>query len=94
MAELQAIDVGRKYDPRFTGEVPPTLEEVIALVRGRMKLNQDVRVHIDALPLDYDHDAFVARFLERWPPGSSAYESYYRRIVDGPEYTLEQARPR
>ena len=51
-------------------------------------------VHIDALPLDYDHDAFVARFLERWPPGSSAYESYYRRIVDGPEYTLEEAGPR
>jgi glycerophosphoryl diester phosphodiesterase len=45
-AELQGIDVGRKYDRRFTGEVPPTLEEVIALVRGRMKLNVELKYNV------------------------------------------------
>jgi glycerophosphoryl diester phosphodiesterase len=45
-AELQAIDIGRKYDPEFTGEVPPTLEEVIALVRGRMKLNVELKYNV------------------------------------------------
>jgi glycerophosphoryl diester phosphodiesterase len=45
-AELQAVDVGRKYDPKFTGEVPPTLEEVIALVRGRMKLNVELKYNV------------------------------------------------
>jgi len=45
-AELQGIDVGRKYDPKFTGEVPPTLEEVIALVRGRMKINVELKYNV------------------------------------------------
>jgi len=46
VAELQAIDVGRKYDAQFAGEVPPTLEEVIALVRGRMKLNVELKYNV------------------------------------------------
>ncbi len=45
-AELQAIDIGHKYDWRFAGEVPPTLEEVIALVRGRMKLNVELKYNV------------------------------------------------
>ena len=43
-------------------------------------------VYIDALAVDYDSDAFLERFLKRWPQGSSAYASYYRRIVAGPDY--------
>ncbi len=31
-------------------------------------------VRVDALPVVYDHDAFSARFLQRWPQGSTAYE--------------------
>ncbi len=31
-------------------------------------------------------DAFLDRFLKRWPQGSPAHASYYRRIVDGPDY--------
>ena len=41
----------------------------------------------------YDHAAFVARFLRRWPPGSSAHASYHARIVGGPDYSIEQAAP-
>jgi hypothetical protein len=51
-------------------------------------------VHIDALAVDYDHDAFIERFLKRWPQGSPANASYYRRIMAGPDYRLEQAAPR
>ena len=51
-------------------------------------------IHIDARAIDYDHEAFVARFLQSWPAGSPAYDSYYRRIVDGPDATLAQAAPR
>ena len=50
------------------------------------------RLHIDALAVDHDSAAFLARFLARWPAGSPAHESYYRRIVDGPDYSLAQAR--
>jgi hypothetical protein len=51
-------------------------------------------MHIDALALDYDHEAFQERFLARWPMGSPAHDSYYRRIMMGPDYTVEQAAPR
>ncbi len=48
-------------------------------------------VHIDAIPLKYDHRAFLDRFLTRWSQGSPAHESYYRRIADGPDYAVAQA---
>jgi hypothetical protein len=51
-------------------------------------------VHIDAIAVEYDHHAFLDRFLKRWPEGSSAHASYFRRIVDGPDYSIAQAAPR
>jgi hypothetical protein len=45
-------------------------------------------VHVEALKLAYDHDAWVARFLAHWPAGSPAHDSYFRRIVDGPRLCL------
>jgi glycerophosphoryl diester phosphodiesterase len=45
-AEIAAIDIGRKYDAKFAGEVPPTLAEVIRLVRGRMKLNIELKYNV------------------------------------------------
>ena len=50
-------------------------------------------VHIDALAVSYDHEAFLGAFLDRWPAGSPAHESYYRRIVSGPSYSIVQAAP-
>ena len=50
-------------------------------------------VHIDALAVDYDHDAFLDRFLARWPKASPANASYLQRIVEGPGYTIAQAHP-
>lgn len=51
-------------------------------------------VHIDALAVHYNEDAFLARFLARWPQGSAAYLSYFTRIVEGPDYDVAQAAPR
>ena len=48
-------------------------------------------VHIDAVAVDYDHCTFLERFLSRWPQGSSAHASYFRRIVSGPEYAIATA---
>jgi predicted phosphodiesterase len=50
-------------------------------------------VHIDALAVDYDHDAFLEQFLARWPANSPAHESYYKRIMDGLNYLMTQAAP-
>lgn len=51
-------------------------------------------VHIEAIAVEYDHDAFVDRFLTCWPQGSPAHASYHQRIVDGPAYTIAQAAQR
>jgi hypothetical protein len=48
-------------------------------------------VHVDAIAVDYNTTRFVGRFLGRWPEGSPAHQSYYRRILDGPDHTIETA---
>lgn len=48
-------------------------------------------VHIEALPVSYDHARFERAFLANWPAGSPAHESYYRRIAAGPRYDLRDA---
>jgi glycerophosphoryl diester phosphodiesterase len=45
LAELQQYDAGSWLDPRFAGEKMPTIEQVIALVRGKMALNIEVKMH-------------------------------------------------
>jgi glycerophosphoryl diester phosphodiesterase len=45
-AEVATIDIGRKSGPQFAGEHAPTLEEVIDLVRGRMKINIELKYNV------------------------------------------------
>ncbi len=51
-------------------------------------------VFIDALPIRYDHASWLERFRASWPPGTPADESYYRRIVNGPDYQVDRANPK
>jgi glycerophosphoryl diester phosphodiesterase len=44
--EVAGIDIGRKYDPAFTGQHAPTLEDVIDLVRGQMKINIELKYNV------------------------------------------------
>jgi len=48
-------------------------------------------VRVETLPVLYDHAGFERDFLSSWPAGSPAHASYYRRIVDGPSYRLDDA---
>ena len=48
-------------------------------------------VHVDALPLRYDHKAWLAHFDWLWPAGSAAHLSYRNRIVGGPPRLLSSA---
>lgn len=48
-------------------------------------------VHLDALPLRYDHDGWMRAFLRDWPAGSDAHASYFRRIEGGPAHRPEEA---
>ncbi len=46
---------------------------------------------VEAVPLEYDAQAWDQCFLAQWPAGSDAHRSYYGRIVDGPRYAVGQA---
>jgi hypothetical protein len=48
-------------------------------------------VSIDALAVRYDNDAFRHDFDARWPEDSPARLSYLRRIMHGPDHTIEAA---
>jgi hypothetical protein len=43
-------------------------------------------LRVEAVPVRYDHAAWLEWFDARWPAGSPASVSYRRRIVDGPAY--------
>ena len=47
--------------------------------------------HVHALPVAYDHAAWEERFLANWPPESDAWQSYFGRIMDGPDYSVRTA---
>jgi len=46
---------------------------------------------VEAVPVCYDHDAWLARFDRVWPAGSPAAVSYRKRIASGPGYDVEHA---
>lgn len=50
-------------------------------------------IHVDALPIVYDHATWTTDFLANWPPGSPAHQSYWPRIEQGPDFGIDQARP-
>jgi hypothetical protein len=50
-------------------------------------------VFIDAIAIPFDLADFIDRFLARWPEGSPAHASYFRRIVEGPRHTVAAASP-
>ena len=45
-ADLSAIDIGSRYGPAYSGERVPSLESVIDLVRGHMKLNVELKYNV------------------------------------------------
>jgi hypothetical protein len=47
--------------------------------------------HVDAIALHYDRSRWIDSFLENWPQGSRAHESYFRRITEGPAYNVSEA---
>ena len=47
--------------------------------------------YIDALAVRYDQQRWRDEFLANWPAGSPAHASYFRRVVCGPDYTVEEA---
>jgi glycerophosphoryl diester phosphodiesterase len=51
LAEIQQVDVGSWFAPEFASERIPTLEQVIATARGRLRLNIELKPKNNAVPL-------------------------------------------
>ena len=49
-------------------------------------------LHVDALPLHYNHERWVERFLANWPEGSPAHRGYRDRIDTGTELAADPAK--
>jgi glycerophosphoryl diester phosphodiesterase len=53
LEQIQQLDAGRKFDPRFAGERVPTLDEVLAEIGDKVLINVDLTYYggaRDALP--------------------------------------------
>jgi hypothetical protein len=48
-------------------------------------------VYVEAIPIDFDPDTWLAHFSERWLQGSAAHTSYFERMKAGPGYLLSSA---
>jgi hypothetical protein len=90
------INNGAAGMPNFAGTVFGIATRISTRVAPPGLALYGVRVgalNVDAVRLDYDHDAWVHRFLAMWPAGSPAHRSYFQRIVTGPAYARSQAEP-
>jgi hypothetical protein len=93
---LTVINNGAAGMPNFSGSRFGLITRIASSPSPHQPLYGITRdgIHIDAIAVGYDQNAFLDRFLARWPEGSPAHASYFRRIVDGPAYTIGQAAPR
>jgi len=48
-------------------------------------------LHLDAIAIDYDDVAWRRSFLAQWPAGSDAHASYWSRISEGTDHTIDDA---
>ena len=89
------VNNGAAGMPNFSGRHEGVLTRIAATPCGAgagslygMRIDG---LHIDALPIPYDRARWQAEFLAQWPEGSAAHDSYWRRIDEGPAYSVEQA---
>jgi glycerophosphoryl diester phosphodiesterase len=61
LAEVRAVDIGSRFSPEFAGERVPTLKEVIALARDRIKIQIELKF--------YDKDRTLAGKVARLVEG-------------------------
>jgi hypothetical protein len=62
-----------------------------AIAGARLYGTRSAGIGIDALRVDFDVRAWLRRFDAIWPAGSPAAQSYRRRIVAGPAFTVAEA---
>ncbi len=48
-------------------------------------------IRVDAIPVSYDQGVWSRRFAANWPEGSAAERCYAKRIVCGPDFSINEA---
>lgn len=88
---LTVINNGAAGMPNFSGTRFGIITRIAASPSPHRPLYGLKRdgIFIDALAVHYDTDAFLRDFAPRWPEGSPASFSYLRRILHGPDHTIE-----
>jgi hypothetical protein len=91
---LTIINNGAAGMPNFAGSRAGLISRIAVVPSPHRPVYGAVRdgVHIDAIPVAYDAEKFLDRFLARWREGSPAHASYFRRITTGPSDTVADAR--
>ena len=81
------INNGASGMPNFAGKRFGLATRISARPRAAALYGmRAARLHVEAVPIDYDDRAWRKRFLASWPAGSDAHLSYFRRIAEGPRY--------
>jgi len=93
--QLTVINNGAAGMPNFSAAQYGLISRIAAVSCPHIPAYGTVHrgVYIDALPVHYDTATFLRRFLARWPSGSAAHASYFRRIIAGPDHAIAAARP-
>jgi len=90
---LTVINNGAAGMPNFTGTRYGLISRIATTPSPQRPVYGLARdgLHIDAVAIHYDQQAFLDGFLACWPPGSPAHASYFQRIAAGPAYSPAQA---
>jgi len=89
---LTVVNNGSAGMPNFSGSRYGVITRIATTPSPHPPLYGIARdgIFIDAIAVDYDSQVFLAHFLKRWPPGSEAHNSYFKRIVGGPDHALSR----
>jgi hypothetical protein len=92
---LTIVNNGWAGMPNFSGAPEGLVSRIATTPSPHRSLYGIVRdgIHIDTIRVAYDSDAFLDRFLARWPEGSAAHVSYFDRITAGPDHSPARATP-
>jgi hypothetical protein len=87
------VNNGAAGMPNFAGDLAGLCTR-IATTPSPHPVLHEVRVagaYVALLPVRFDSDRWQREFLAQWPPGSPAWQSYFKRIIRGPAFSPHQA---
>jgi len=61
------------------------------LMAARLYGGDIAGVYVDAMAVHFDAPGWEDEFRQLWPRRSAAHTSYHRRIIDGPDFSIDDA---